>query len=131
MFTRKKIATTRKKPPSRVEAASALAVLSVTTWVAGCRERNAYLRLHAVVSASLGFIVSILVAMFGPRSWLRIPVTVTFITSLVANRRLLQNVSPPKQTGRWWKRTWVYRALVKFVSAFTRPFRKSSHSAVR
>ncbi len=106
----------QKGSPTRIETAGALAVLTFVTLLSGQREKNVYLRLHAVVSAILTFVTSILVAVFGSPSWLRGPVAVAFIASLVANRRLLQKMKKSETSKPWWKRTWLVRTATKFIS---------------
>jgi len=106
----------QKGIPTRIETAGALAVLTFVTLLSGQREKNVYLRLHAVVSATLAFVTSILVAVFGWRSWLRGPVAAAFIASLVANRRLLQKMAKTETSEPWWKRTWLVRMATRFVT---------------
>jgi len=106
----------QKGIPNRIETAGALAVLTFVTLLSGQKEKNVYLRLHAVISAVISFVTSILVAAFGSRPWLRGPVAVAFIASLVANRRLLQKMSKSGASEPWWKRNWLTRTARKFIS---------------
>lgn len=118
----------RHTRPAVGGVASAFATLALVSMVAGRTEKGRFWRIIAHASATISLATGFLVAAFGERSWMRVPVAAAFMLSLAANRRFMVRAISQKRPKRslWQKITRAepserFGSSIRPVSVIYRP----------